>query len=144
MNNLKTKLQQSLYSFAQKSARYMQGRYGPDDMYKGLTWVIFVLIILELFIKKPLFNFLVLALIIYNSSRIFSKNYQKRYRENQLYLQYTKGIRNFISLTKKRLTDKDHVYRTCPNCSKTLRLPRKKGKHNVCCPNCHKDFSVRI
>ena len=35
-----------------------------------------------------------------------------------------------------------HIFRQCPYCSATLRLPRQKGKHTVKCPRCSKSFGV--
>ena len=45
---------------------------------------------------------------------------------------------------KRKLTDREHVYKKCPHCRAQLRLPRKKGEHDVCCPRCKVTFSVKI
>ena len=39
---------------------------------------------------------------------------------------------------------KTHVFRKCPHCKKTLRLPRVPGDHFVNCPLCHTHFSVHV
>ncbi|MFR2916862.1 MAG: hypothetical protein ACLTKQ_08005 [Acutalibacteraceae bacterium] len=39
---------------------------------------------------------------------------------------------------------KTHVFKKCPGCKAVLRLPRKKGKHTVNCPHCHKNFTVHV
>ncbi len=46
---------------------------------------------------------------------------------------------------KPRLkTDKEHCFRTCPECLANLRLPKKKGAHTVVCPRCQCRFEVKI
>ena len=36
------------------------------------------------------------------------------------------------------------LYRRCPGCRVTLRLPKRKGKHTVVCPKCGRRFEVKI
>ena len=33
-------------------------------------------------------------------------------------------------------------YKVCPKCKQKIRLPLKKGKHTVKCPNCGNKFDV--
>ena len=46
------------------------------------------------------------------------------------------------AVQKERRKDKEHIYRECPACGATLRLPRKQGKHTVLCPRCGNKFGV--
>ncbi|MBQ8894690.1 MAG: hypothetical protein IJ043_09840 [Clostridia bacterium] len=129
--------------FRDRVARFMYGRYGVDQLGKALLWVYLGLLLLGIFVD--LFQILAIALVVWMFFRIFSKNIQKRYAENQKYLQLTGKVKNWFGLQKKKLADrKTHRYRTCPHCKATLRLPNKKGKHTVCCPKCRKDFEVKI
>ena len=79
------------------------------------------------------------------SFRLFSRNIQARYDENARFVNMQKNFRNLFSITVRRFRErKDYRFRTCPQCKKVLRLPNKKGRHNVICPNCHKEFEVKI
>ena len=125
--------------------RFMYGRYGTDKLGNCLliAYVIFIFLetILNIFIQSWIFDLVCalisLGLMITVLFRMFSRNIQKRRRENEIFC-------NFIKLQKNKYRDrKTHVYRKCPSCSATLRLPKAKGKHNVVCPRCKKRFSVR-
>ena len=86
-----------------------------------------------------------MVILILNMLRPFSKNHSARYKENQTYLSISSKVKNCLNLQVKKFKDrKEYRYRKCPNCKKLLRLKNQKGKHTVCCPNCHKDFDVRI
>ena len=44
---------------------------------------------------------------------------------------------------KKKYKDRNtHMYKKCPKCKQKIRLPLKKGKHTVKCPNCGNKFDV--
>lgn len=70
----------------EKFYRFMQGRYGNDELSKFLVGVSMVLIILNLLTKSGIFNLLFWVCLIYSYFRMFSKNYSARYAENQKYL----------------------------------------------------------
>ena len=70
--------------------------------------------------------------------RVFSKNTVKRRNEVTRFFGFFRRQRN-------RFRDRrTHVYKKCPSCRAVLRLPKKKGKHTVCCPACKERFSVKI
>ncbi len=132
----------------EKIAKLMYGRYGSDNLNNALFGLCFVLIIVNLFMSDALrlvfsaAEILILALIIY---RCFSKNIYKRSAENRKYLALKGKAEQFFSLAKARWRDrKTHVYKKCPSCKATLRLPKKKGEHLVDCPKCKKEFKVKI
>ena len=76
--------------------------------------------------------------------RIFSRNIQQRYAENQKYLQMTSKFRFRFNkeknLMKQRKTH--HIY-SCPGCGQKVRIPRGKGKIEIECPKCHTKFVKR-
>ena len=39
-----------------------------------------------------------------------------------------------------RLTDKQYRYFRCPGCRQVVRVPRGKGKINIRCPKCSRQF----
>ncbi len=133
-----TRLRERFYIF-------MQGRYGIDAFYNFLLICYSVLLVLNLFLGSALLYFLGVFLFIYMFFRVFSKNIYKRQRENLKYLELSKKPKAFFALTKNKFRDrKTHVYKSCPACKSTLRLPRVKGKHTAVCPRCERRFDVNI
>lgn len=135
---------------------FMSGRNGIDNLYHFLFWIIIILTILNLFFKSWVVSSIEFLLLAYVVFRVFSKNVYRRQKENQIYLQclgklsslYTRikrYVASKVDLLKNRWRDrKTHVYKKCPRCKKTLRLPKEKGKHTAACPCCDARFNVRI
>lgn len=125
----------------------MQGRYGVDELSRFTMGVALALIILTMFVNivnrsvGSVLDFLGIAAIVYAYFRIFSRNIQQRYAENQKYLQMTSKLRLRFNkeknLMKQRKTH--HIY-ACPGCGQKIRIPRGKGKIEIECPKCHTKF----
>lgn len=131
--------------FNEKIAQFMYGRNGMDSLNKFMIWVYIGLIALNLIVNSFILNYLGLALMIVCLIRILSKNIWKRQKENQLYLNIQNKMTKRVKLLKNRWSDrKTKVYRKCPNCKKTLRLPKVKGAHGVDCPCCQHQFNVKV
>ena len=122
----------------------MYGRYGSDTLNKVLiiiyAVVVVVFTILSLFIDSVWFSFAYfvasVTLIYITFFRMFSRNIQKRRRENEKFC-------GFFKLRRNKFRDrKTHVYKKCPHCKAVLRLPKAKGKHTVICPRCKNRFNV--
>ena len=65
--------------------------------------------------------------------------------ENAKYLGARNKFLSFFKRKKAQFRDrKTHVYKKCPHCKATLRLPKKKGRHTVSCPKCRKRFETKI
>ena len=130
-----------------KFNKFMQGRYGVDELSRFTMGAALVLIILTMFITMfnrnlgSIFDFLGIAAIVYAYFRIFSRNIQKRYAENQAYLAKSYKIRCFFAKQKDlfRQRKQYHIYK-CPGCSQKIRIPRGKGKIEICCPKCGTKF----
>lgn len=128
----------------------MQGRYGVDELSRFTMGVALALIILTMFVNivnrsvGSVLDFLGIAAIVYAYFRIFSRNIQQRYAENQKYLQMTSKLRLRFNkeknLMKQRKTH--HIY-ACPGCGQKIRIPRGKGKIEIECPKCHTKFVKR-
>lgn len=123
----------------------MYGRYGTDTLGKVMLFayigIILVHSVLTLFIDSVWYDLCVwlisvtLAITIFY--RMFSRNIEKRRKENARFC-------GFFRLRKNKFKDrKTHVYRKCPSCGATLRLPKAKGKHSVICPRCKNRFTVK-
>ena len=133
-----------------KFNKFMQGRYGVDELSRFTMGVSLALIILTMFVNivnrsvGSVLDFLGIAAIVYAYFRIFSRNIQQRYAENQKYLQMTSKLRLRFNkeknLMKQRKTH--HIY-ACPGCGQKIRIPRGKGKIEIECPKCHTKFVKR-
>lgn len=127
-----------------KFIRFMQGRYGVDQLSRFLMGVALVSIILSIFIRGglgTLLNTIGLLAIVYLYFRIFSRNIQKRYAENQKYLSMTARLRTRLNKEKSMMTQRKthHIY-TCPGCGQKIRIPKGKGRIEIDCPKCHTKF----
>ena len=38
---------------------------------------------------------------------------------------------------------KTHVFKKCPQCKAMIRLPKRKGSHEVICPKCGREFKIK-
>ncbi len=141
--------------FRQFLYRLLYGRYGADNLYNALFITELVLLVSGTICNvlgyvEPAFSvasiilyMLTLPVMIYMMFRFFSRNIQKRRRENEAWLRF---LRKFKPKKKPRLPadTADHIFRRCPHCHSTLRLPRTPGKHEVKCPRCEGRFSVKV
>lgn len=122
-------------------ARFMMGRYGTDALNKAILVTAFVCVILSWFVLTPFFNSFGLVLLVLCNIRMFSRNIQARYQENQLYLKQVGKIKYLISKLKYRTTvSKTHHIFKCPQCKQKIRVPRGKGNIMVRCPKCNHEF----
>ena len=130
MNNIREKL-----------IRFMQGRYGTDQFSRFLLGVAVACLVLSLFIHSRIWSLLILLLIVYCYFRMFSRNIQKRYAENQKYLQLTGGIRGKWAVFLRDWKDrKTHRIYKCPGCGQKIRIPKGHGRVEIRCPRCRTQF----
>lgn len=130
MNNMREKL-----------IRFMQGRYGTDQFSRFLLGVAVACLVLSLFIHSRIWSLLILLLIVYCYFRMFSRNIQKRYAENQKYLQLTGGIRRKWAVFLRDWKDrKTHRIYKCPGCGQKIRIPKGHGRVEIRCPRCRTQF----
>lgn len=132
-----------------KFIKFMQGRYGVDQFAKFTMGVALVTIVLAMFTRRgsvagSILDTVGLAAIIYTYIRIFSRNIQKRYQENQKYLAKTSALRVRFQKEKNLMAQRKthHIY-SCPGCGQKIRIPRGKGKIEIECPKCHTKFVKR-
>lgn len=129
----------------EKLIRFMQGRYGIDQLSKFLLITGLAVVLLSAFFGKTAVSMLLYifgwGVVIYCYFRIFSRNVQKRYAENQAYLMKTYKIRNWFQNQKNIWQQRKvyHIY-TCPSCKQKIRIPKGKGKIEVRCPKCGTTF----
>ena len=129
----------------ERLARFFYGRNGFDSLAKGAWWTALVLMLVNMFLGFITLWILELLLYSYSIFRVMSRNIYKRQRENMLWLKFVGKIRGAFSLIKSKHRDrKTHVYKKCPSCKSTLRLPRRPGTHTARCPRCSHRFDVKI
>lgn len=128
-----------------KFVRFMYGRYGLDQLNQFLLGFLLVCAVLNLFARENYLHILlnsweaVLVIAVYY--RMFSKNIQKRYGENQKYLVLENKVKQFFGRAKymQQQRKEYHIY-TCPQCKQKIRIPRGKGRIRVRCPKCGVEF----
>lgn len=117
------KIRQFLYKF-------MQGRYGTDELGKITLLVSIVLYISYAMTGWGILYSLAFLGTVYALFRSLSKDINKRYMENQRFLK-------LLNLNKVKFDQrKEYKIFRCKNCGRNIRVPRKKGKIEVTCPVC--------
>ena len=130
-----------------KFNKFMQGRYGVDEFSRFTMGLALVLIILTMFVSMvnrslgSILDFLGIAAIVYAYFRIFSRNIQQRYAENQKYLNYRYQMAVKWNRFKKHLAQrKNYRFYKCPQCKQKVRVPKGRGKICITCPKCRTEF----
>ena len=125
----------------QKLQQFMMGRYGADQLSRVLLFVSLGILILAMLTRWGLLYWLAFLLMGYVYFRMFSRNVQKRYAENQKFLNFRYRLVAKKDAQKKQWAQRD-VYRyfKCPNCRQKVRVPKGKGKICITCPKCRIEF----
>lgn len=131
----------------QKIYQFMQGRYGAygsDDLSKFLLGAELVMILLNLFTRKSIFNILFWIIFVYSLFRLFSKDYTARYNENQKFIGWKNRLK-YKWENHKNLREQKKIYHiySCPYCKQKIRIPKGKGTIIVTCPKCKQEFGKR-
>ncbi len=119
----------------------MFGRYGADALNNAMLVLCLVLMILSRVLRAGWLDLLSIAVLVICYLRVFSRNINARYQENQKFLAAVQPVRKWFGGMKQRFRDrKTHRYFTCPSCGMTLRVPKGKGIINISCPKCRTQF----
>ncbi|NLJ65557.1 MAG: hypothetical protein GX337_09310 [Christensenellaceae bacterium] len=123
--------------------KFMQGRYGADDLFIFSVRLYLILVVLGLFI--PTLSLITPIFLVFIFYRLLSKDISKRREENVKFLRYKSSAKKQLLQLKNRWKERDtHRYRKCPSCKTTLRLKKQIGTVNITCPVCKNNFSVNI
>ncbi len=133
-----------------KLNRFMQGRYGMDQLGRATLLFSLVMMVLSIFLTRwwivsMLLDALGLGGLVITYFRMLSRNYAARSEENRKYLHFSEGIRRRIGKEKYLFVQRKeyHIY-SCPECRQKIRIPRKNGhKVEIECPKCHTKFIKR-
>lgn len=123
--------------------RFMQGRYGIDQLNSFLLVVSIGCFIVNIFVGS-----MVIAIITYGVwfmvvFRMLSKNSYVRNQENEKYLNIFSPLSRFFKL--RLMNNQDSLYKhfVCPKCKQIVRVPKGHGKIIITCPNCKNKFEKR-
>lgn len=121
--------------------RFMNGRYGNDQLNQFCMWSNLVLLLLWTVTRFRPIAIVILFVIVFCYYRMFSRDIQRRYAENQRFLRWWMPVRKRFTDAWARFRDrKVHRYYKCPACRSYLRVPRGRGKINIKCPKCGRKF----
>jgi len=114
-------------------------RNGIDELNIFLIKVYLVLIIINMFLKNNIIDYIETFLLIILIYRLFSKNISLRRKENDEFIK----LKNKLKFKQRK---DDHIYKKCPKCKKLLKLPLpyKRGIKSVICPKCKKEFKMLV
>ena len=120
----------------------MIGRYGADDLSKFMMGTVVVLWILNIFANNRFFYSWSVVFLVLAYFRMLSRNIQKRYQENQKYLEIKRKVLAKIRKEKSNMEQRKthHIYQ-CPTCKQKIRIPRGKGRICITCPRCKTEFT---
>ena len=124
--------------------QFLSGRHGPDSLGNVILVLALTLAVINIFLRSLILQIIVYTLVFYQIYRLFSRNVEKRRKENRWFLDKTSYFKRKKEIKAQRRADRCHVYKKCPKCKATLRLPYRVGKHKTVCPRCQKEFSVRV
>lgn len=122
----------------------MIGRYGMDQLGQFMIWFGIIAMLLSTFIRSSILSAVSFVILIICYVRMFSRNINKRYTENQKFLVWKDKFLGFFKNYKgqRGQNKKYHIYR-CPTCKQKIRIPKGKGKICITCPKCHAEFIRR-
>ena len=132
-------------------ARLMAGRYGADQLARFLSCVSLVCMILSLLTRRvgsgrlsSLFLALCMGLLVWSYIRMFSRNYGRRRRENEFYLDKKYRLTSRLKLHRECFRQRrDYAFYRCPGCRQMVRVPRGKGKLRITCRRCGYSFEKK-
>lgn len=136
---------------AEALARFMQGRYGLDQLSRFLSIFSAVVLILSLFVRGAaggklgtLFFCLAFAALVWSYIRIFSRNFLQRQKENDRYLILSGKCRSWFQLQRDCFQQRgEYSFFRCPGCHEMVRVPKGKGRIRITCRRCGYSFEKK-
>ena len=124
--------------------KFMTGRNGPDELSLAMLIISLIVSLISSIVGSIVLNLASMVLYILVIFRIFSRNVEKRYAENQKYVTFRQSFRRSCSQAWVRLKNsKKYKYFKCPQCRVLIRLERGCGQKHVRCPRCHHEFDQK-
>ena len=108
-----------------------------DELARAESWVVMILLVVSIFTRSAILDILAIGLMIHMYFRVFSRNVNKRYAENQKFLNARYEWTVKAERRKKRFAQrKQYKFFKCPMCKQEVRVPRGHGKICITCPKC--------
>ena len=127
--------------FLQKIREFMYGRNGTDQLSFALIIGGFAFYTLYVFSRFRLFYLISLVLYGIAIFRTLSKNIVKRRSENQKFMTFWYKAKNWwVGVRADFEERKTYKHFKCPRCGQKIRIPRGRGKIEICCPKCSNRF----
>ncbi len=128
----------------EKIRRFMMGRYGVDQLGKFLLGVAVIIMLISFFFRNAIIEALPFLILVICYFRIFSRNINQRYLENQKFLTLKNRFFGYFQGAGSRRKQRKnyHIY-VCPTCKQKIRVPKGKGKICITCPKCRAEFVRR-
>ena len=123
-----------------KLMRFMQGRYGTDELNLVLLILAFAVDLTGMFSgisALMLVSSLILGIVLF---RTLSRNSSRRAAENRFWQEKTRVPRRFFKTLLLGRKDRAHRYYLCPSCRTICRVPKGRGKLSIHCPSCGTSF----
>ncbi len=141
-------MQSFWYRFKAGVQRFMQGRYGADQLGLFMIWAAVILSLAGAFASgmgaTPVFSLLSTASWAWAVWRLLSRNKARRCAENQWFMAHWAKVKTPVMQAVTRFKNrKKYVYFSCPQCHMKLRLPRGVGKVTVKCSKCGHSFEKK-
>ncbi len=104
-----------------------------------------ILAFVSLFVGFPAFIYtLSIGLVFILYFLIYFIIRKVRNRENKIKVKDVKEKKYKVQKPIKIDGDDSRIISICPACQKKIRLPNKKGLHDVTCPVCHQKYKIKI
>ncbi len=129
----------------QKFREFMYGRYGTDMLSLALVIAGFVLNTLYVLTYSRLLYLISLAAYGFALFRTLSRNIPARRKENEKFMSLWHKIKNWWNGLRADLEErKTYKHFKCPSCGQKIRIPRGRGKVEICCPRCSNRFVKKV
>jgi hypothetical protein len=124
-----------------KIRRFMMGRYGVDQLGKFMLGFAVITMLISVFFRNRIIEILPFLILVLCYFRIFSRNINQRYNENQKFLSVkNRFLGYFQNANSRRMQNKNYHIYVCPTCKQKIRVPKGKGKICITCPKCRAEF----
>ena len=129
----------------QKLRQFMLGRNGMDGLSLALIGAGFIINIPYVITRFWPLYLLSLAFYGFALFRMLSKNLPARQKENRKFMELVWKLKSLWGNLKCEWEErKTYKHFRCPNCRQKIRIPRGRGKVEICCPKCSHRFVKKV
>lgn len=115
-----------------------------DELNRFIFILFVIFFVISLFTNNFYVDIVTILLLIIFIMRLVSKDKNRRYRENEVFVKIKKMILHPFTSIKKSSKSENSVYKKCPKCKTILKLPlpKKRGINHAKCPGCGKRLTI--